>query len=529
METTEYRLGDVCKLRNGYAFKSENFTNEGVSVIRISNINDNEATTDKALKTNPSSVFEKFAVKKGDILIAMSGATTGKFGRYISDEKAYQNQRVGCFVIIDEGKLSNDYLYLLLNGLKRKIERDAYGGGQPNISSTQIENYIVHLPSLKKQEQIVSVLSKADTLIKLRKNSISLQNEFLKNIFLKMFGDPVTNEKGWSKLNGGEYCEKLTVGVVIRPASYYVEDGVIALRSLNIKPNRIDLNNLVYFSKEANENELSKSILREGDVVFVRTGVTGTAAIIPKELDGCNCIDLIITRPKAGLIHPKYLTFFFNSDFGKKIVSSKEVGGIQKHFNIGAIKELKIPVPPFELQTQFSQLAEKTELLKEYYNNSLAELENLLGSLTQRAFRGDLNIVEKIEIKGSLKIQPKISVEVIAIDNMNKQLADFHQSIPNSGAPTEIDNKLKQLDAELKISGEIPYWDEYVKYRLIKASPFSFDKLWKDIVEFPFKTVPDYDKVKEMIFNLLKTDRPFLKQRFNERDKKMELLLNETT
>ena len=99
---------------------------------------------------------------------------------------------------------------------------------------------------------------------------------------------------------------------------------------------------------------------------------------------------MIVTRPKSGVINPQYLVFFFNSDIGKRIVSAKEVGGIQKHFNIGALRKLEIPVPPIELQTQFSQIVEKTEALKTQYQQSLQELENLYGSLSQKAFKGEL-------------------------------------------------------------------------------------------------------------------------------------------
>ena len=246
--------------------------------------------------------------------------------------------------------------------------------------------------TLTDQIKIAQILTQAEKLIAQRKESIALLDEYLKSTFLEMFGDPVRNEKGWEMLSGNDYLSKLTVGVVIKPASYYVDDGVIALRSLNIRPNRIHLDNLVYFSKPVSENELSKSILREGDVVFVRTGMTGTAAIIPKELDGCNCIDLIITRPKGGVINPQYLVFFFNSHIGKRIVSDNEVGGIQKHFNIGALRKLKIPIPTLPLQTQFAQIVEKTEALKSQYQHSLRELEQLFGSLSQRAFKGELDL-----------------------------------------------------------------------------------------------------------------------------------------
>jgi len=304
----------------------------------------------------------------------------------IYHEKCWVNNHA--HVLVENGQANLEYLRYFLN--KTNLNKYITGTTRGKLTKSALDSIIVPLPSLSTQLHIANLLSKAENLIARRKESIRLLDEYVKSVFLEMFGDPVKNEKGWEKLNGAEYCQKLTVGVVIKPASHYVEKGVIALRSINIKPNRIDLNNLVYFSRDINDNELAKSILREGDVVFVRTGLTGTAAIIPKELDGCNCIDLIITRPKKGVIHPKYLVFFFNSDLGKRIVTSKEVGGIQKHFNIGAIKALKIPIPPIKLQIHFAQIVEKTEALKAWYQLSLQELENLYGSLSQRAFRGEI-------------------------------------------------------------------------------------------------------------------------------------------
>lgn len=388
------KLGDICKVRNGYAFKSEKFVETGVPIIRISDINDNYVNPIKSVRTNYESLFDNFKIVKGDILIAMSGATTGKFGIYNADVDAYQNQRVGCFKILDRKVVDQTYLLQTLKVVKPIIEKKANGGAQPNISASGIEEITIPLPPLSDQIRIAEILSQAESLIAQRKQSISLLDELLKSTFLEMFGDPVRNEKGWEMMSGEKYLDKLTVGVVIKPASHYVDKGVIALRSLNIKPNRIDLNNLVYFSKESNEKELAKSILRTGDVVFVRTGVTGTAAIIPKELDGCNCIDLIITRPKEKTINPKYLVFFFNSDIGKRIVLSKQVGGIQQHFNIGAMKALRIPIPPLEHQTKFANIVEKVEGLKIQYQQSLVELQNMYGVLSQKAFNGELNIKE---------------------------------------------------------------------------------------------------------------------------------------
>lgn len=150
------KLGEVCKLKNGYAFKSDIYEKSGVPVIRISDINDGIVTSHKAVRVRADEVYENYLVEDNDILVAMSGATTGKFGIYKSTEKAYQNQRVGKFKILDENVLNNKFLYHQINSLKRQIEKDAYGGAQPNISSTKIEQMQIVVPPLPEQQAIVA-------------------------------------------------------------------------------------------------------------------------------------------------------------------------------------------------------------------------------------------------------------------------------------------------------------------------------------------------------------------------------------
>lgn len=91
----ECSLGDVLKLKNGYAFKSNKYIVEGIPVLRIGDIQDWKVDSTNAKRIEENKEYNSYIVNKGDILIAMSGATTGKFGIYNSNEKAYQNQRVG--------------------------------------------------------------------------------------------------------------------------------------------------------------------------------------------------------------------------------------------------------------------------------------------------------------------------------------------------------------------------------------------------------------------------------------------------
>ena len=159
----------------------------------------------------------------------------------------------------------------------------------------------ISIPPLPEQRRIAEVLDRAEALRAKRRASLTQLDTLKQSIFLDMFGDPISNPRKWPTVYFAEICERVTVGIVVQPASYYVSEGVPALRSLNIKPGRIVLQDLVFFSKADNETRLSKTKLKAGDVVLVRSGQPGTAAVVPGELDGVNAIDLLIERARGFL------------------------------------------------------------------------------------------------------------------------------------------------------------------------------------------------------------------------------------
>ncbi|MFD6363616.1 hypothetical protein ACFWFX_27795, partial [Streptomyces roseolus] len=120
----------------------------------------------------------------------------------------------------------------------------------------------------------------------------------------------------------------ITVGIVITPAKWYVESGgTPALRGLNVRPGVIDQSDLVRISAEGDAENV-KSRLKAGDVVVVRTGQAGAAAVVPPQLVGANCIDLIVVRPGRSMA-PKYLEYVLNSQYAQAHVSEHSVGSIQ--------------------------------------------------------------------------------------------------------------------------------------------------------------------------------------------------------
>ena len=148
------KLGDVCVFFNGFAFNSKKFETEGIPIIRISNIGYGSVDLLNCVYSKDS-LGSNFEVVKGDLLIAMSGATTGKMGIYKDDQKAYLNQRVGNIKVKDENVLTHSYRDLFLQSQGEEILAQAYGGAQPNISSKAICDMYFPLPPLAEQKRIV--------------------------------------------------------------------------------------------------------------------------------------------------------------------------------------------------------------------------------------------------------------------------------------------------------------------------------------------------------------------------------------
>lgn len=140
----------------------------------------------------------------------------------------------------------------------------------------------------------------------------------------------------------------VTVGIVVTPAKWYVESGIPALRGLNVKPGSITMDDLVFLSDEGHQVN-RKSELRAGDVVVVRTGQAGAAAVVPTELDRANAIDLLIVRTGARVV-PEFLAHFLNSDSTARLIAHGSVGSIQGHFNVGSLRELSFPLLPKDEQ-----------------------------------------------------------------------------------------------------------------------------------------------------------------------------------
>lgn len=388
-ENEETTLGEICEVQGGYSFESVDFRKEGVPLVRISNINDylvkigdNTVYLDKSFLKE----FSEYEIKKGDILIALSGATTGKHGRYIDDEPALLNQRIGRLRKFNLSKVDPNYIFFWLNTLQKEIFSKAYGVAQPNISTNRIESFSIKLPSLETQREVISILEKVKQLELWRKESDKLVKDYLNSLFVKIISNfPLNKNLTLTKLR--DVCNMITVGIVVKPASYYVPQGIPALRSLNVRENGVAFDNFVYISEKNHLNSLAKSTIHDRDVLVVRSGVNaGTACVAPKEIDGANCIDLLIIRPNETLVKSEYLAYFFNNPLTNNKIRNVMTGSAQKHLNVHEVVKLDIPLSSIRIQSDFAEIVKKCQIIRGTQSQSGKRIDSLLNSIVKIKF-----------------------------------------------------------------------------------------------------------------------------------------------
>ena len=185
-----------------------------------------------------------------------------------------------------------------------------------------------------------------------------------------------------------------TVGIVVTPSKYYVDEGIPCLRSLNVSRGTIDMDNLVFINEHANEIH-RKSKIFAGDVVVVRTGQAGTAAVVPTELDGANCIDLLIVR-RSEQILSRYVYYYLNSRNAISQAAELSVGAIQAHYNTSTLVQLLVPRIPLDEQnrivTHLAAATREIDRLIAKIHKATDHLKEFRSALISAAVTGKIDV-----------------------------------------------------------------------------------------------------------------------------------------
>jgi len=385
-------IGDVCDFQGGtQPPKAEWKTEQEIGYVRMLQIRDFTQQQEKHIEyVKDTKKLRK--CNSDDILIGRYGASVGKILTGL--EGAYNVAIIK--TVPDEKKLSKKYLYyFLLNPRFQNFIRNIGGrAAQQGFNKEDISDYKIYLPPLPDQLHIANILSKAENLIAQRKESIRLLDEFLKSTFLEMFGDPVRNEKGWEMVILGEVCKKIGSGSTPKGGKEsYHKEGISLIRSLNVHNDEFVYKDLAFID-EKQAHELRNVIIEENDVLLNITGASvARCCIVPKEIIPARVNQHVsILRPDNEILNSFFLSRMITSKtYQLKLVKdAKSKGATREAITKEELEQMKVIAPPIKLQTKFAQIVEKTEALKSQYQQSLQELENLYGSLSQKAFRGEL-------------------------------------------------------------------------------------------------------------------------------------------
>lgn len=255
----------------------------------------------------------------------------------------------------------------------------------PSLTKANLLQIEIALPKLEEQKKVVDVLDKVTNLAELRQQQLAKLDELAKARFVEMFGDE-SNPFRWPIVDVKDIAY-VQVGVVIKPAQYYTdkEHGTRTFRSLNIGPMYVKDADWVYFSEEGNRKN-QKSILKENDLLVVRSGAPGTACVVTEEYAGCNAVDVIIAHPDLTKVNPFFLCAYTNLPHGKKQIDEGVGGAAQQHFNVGKYNKMRIILPPLEMQKKYKMFLEQVNKSKLSIKKSLEQVETLKKSLMQEYF-----------------------------------------------------------------------------------------------------------------------------------------------
>ena len=327
-------------------------------------------------------------ISKGAILLAMYGATVGRMA--ILGIDAATNQAV-CNIIPDENKGYPRYIYYALRSKVPEFLRNAVGGAQPNISQGMIKETQILLPPLSEQKRIAAILDKADAIRRKRQQAIELADEFLRSVFLDMFGDPVTNPNGWEvhPLQNIAFIQIGPFGTQLHKEDY-IENGIPLINPTHIVDGKISPSNNLSISQEKHD-ELPEYHLKIGDVIMGRRGEMGRCAIVTEREESwmCGTGSLIIRPYKEGTIS-EYLQRFLSSQKIKSYLEKESLGATLPNLNKTIVGNIPVPIPSANTLQQFATIKQKNSFLKAKLKASQLQAEEQFKALSQRAFAGEL-------------------------------------------------------------------------------------------------------------------------------------------
>jgi len=500
-------LSSISEITAGQsAPKSNEFSKAGIPFIRAGSlerlINGLEESKLELVDVETAKRRKLKLYPKGAILFAKSGMSATKGRIYMLKDAAYVVSHLA--ILNPKSSVHGEYLRLVLNQFppSRLIKDPAY----PAISLKEISNYKLPIPEeINDQKRIAQLLSKVEGLINDRIQSTRQLDELMQSIFLELFGNNLKDESNYTSITN--ICDFIDYR---GKTPSRTETGIPFISAKCVRSGYFDETRLDFISEDTYKKRMTRGFPKANDVLFTTEGATfGFTCRVPRHYEKFSVGQRLISMICKDGNQPEALEFLLNNKHIQKKLASRLSGSSVLGIRSSELLKIELPVLPSDLQVKFSNIVEKTEVIKCRYQQNLDDLQNLYGTLSQKAFKGELDLSsvplpeEKADIPDTLNSS---GTEKVSLDKPRNTILSFSQV--KDPSLNEIGLRKSQLSK---------WFQEWIEHYQ-KGNDLNINHFWQcidfttqdylDDDDNPFEVgLSDYDHIKSELFGAIKSGK----------------------
>ena len=382
------KLEEICTIVSGGtpSRSKPNYWNNGnIPWIKIKDMKSKYIASAEEFITEEGLNNSSTKMLKRDTILYSIFATLGEVGILKID--ACTNQAIAGLSLKEDSNILKEYLYYYLKSKKKDVNNLGRGVAQNNINLSLLRKFRIPVIPLHQQEKIIGVLDNVSNTINNYEREIYLLDELVKARFVEMFGDPVTNPKGWETTSIGDVC-------------YYIKDGphkslpdigrdngghpFISVR--NIVNGYIDFSDARYISDEDYYDSIKKCHPEKGDMLYSKGGTTGIAKLIDIDEPFANWVHVAVLKFDKFRLNGIFFENMLNGDYCYSQSQRLTKGIANRDLVLSAMAQIKLYCPPLELQNQFASFVQEIDKSRSRIQKSLETSQELFDSLMQEYF-----------------------------------------------------------------------------------------------------------------------------------------------
>ena len=360
----EYKkLGDIATYINGYAFKPEQRGSEGLPIIRIQDLTGNAYD----LGYYDGDYPKKIELNDGDVLISWSAS----LGVYLWNRgKALLNQHI-FKVVFDKVEIGKFYFMYAVEYNLDKMSLKTHGATMKHITKKDFDNVVIPYPDLDYQKEVSYRLTSLKGIIEKYREQLELLDELVKARFVEMF-----SKNQYEMIRLADVCTKITDGTHKTPN--YLSEGITFISAKNIVRNKLDFSDVKYISEDEYQDIQKRCQTEFNDILLSKSGSLGTPVIVKTEKKLGLFESLAVLKYDRSKLVPEFLCEQLKTEEIQRQFKVGVKGVAIKHLHLGVIGNVKIIVPPLELQNQFASFVEEVDKSRLLSNHSLSLIKSII-------------------------------------------------------------------------------------------------------------------------------------------------------